>query len=63
MACDMLLHPADALDQAYANNEMDIQTRGPLLATACASFSLITGPLAIFLAPLCLAGGLILPTP
>jgi len=63
MACDMLLHPSDALDQAYANNEMDIQTRGPLLATACASFSLITGPLAIILAPTCLAVGLVLPTP
>ena len=59
----MLSHPVDALDQAYANNEMDIQTRGPLLATVCAGFSLITGPLAIVLAPTCLVGGIILPTP
>ena len=59
----MRLQPADALDQAYANNEMDIQTRGPLFATACAGFSLITGPLSIVLAPTCLVGGLILPTP
>ena len=75
MACYMLLNPADALDQAYAayaNDELDIQTRGPgysgpnpgpLLATACASFSLMTGPLAKVLAPTCLIGGLILPTP
>ena len=75
MACDMLLNPADALDQAYAayaNDELDIQTRepgywepnpGPLLATACASFSFITGPLAKVLVPTCLVSGLILPTP
>ena len=62
MACDMLLNPADALDRAYADNQMDIQTRGPLLATACATFSLVTGPLAIVLGPLCLAS-VVLPTP
>ena len=59
----MLSNPVDALDQAYANNEMDIQTRGPLLATACAGGSLVLGPLALIFVPTCLTVGLILPTP
>ena len=59
----MLSHPVDALDQAYANNEMDIQTRGPLLATVCVGGSLVLGPFAIIVAPICIVVGLILPTP